>query len=109
MNGFEDLQKVGRDGMDRAVQSFSAFGRGWQALATDTAGYSKQAFEDGAAHLEKLIAVNSPDVAVAAQLEFLQASSAKAIEQAARFGDLSFGLLKDAAKPFEGFAPTTVK
>ena len=109
MNGFEDLQKVGREGMDRAVQSLSAFGQGWQALANEMAGYSRQAIEDGAAHLEKLTGVNSVDVAVEAQMEFLKVSSAKAIEQAARFGDLSLGLLKDAARPFEGFVPTTSK
>ena len=109
MNGFDDVQKVGREGMDRAVQSFSALGRGWQALASEMAGYSKQAVEDGAAHFEKLIGVNSLDVAVEAQVEFLKTSSAKAIEQAARFGDLSLGVLKDAARPFEGFVPTTSK
>ena len=109
INGFEDVQKAGRENMDRAVQSFSALSRGWQVLASETAGYSKQALEDGAAHFERLLGVKSLDVAVQAQSEFLKASYEKAAGQATRLSEIYLDVVKDAAKPFEGLVPTAAK
>ena len=109
INGFEDVQRVGRESMERAAQSFSALSRGWQALASETAGFPKQALEDGTAHLEKLLGVKSLDVAVQAQSEFIKASYEKAVGQAARFGELYVDAVKDAAKPFEGLVPVSGK
>ena len=104
--GFDDVQKVGRDGMNRATESFTALSRGWQTLATETAGYSRQSFEDGAAHLEKLLSAKSFDGAVQAQTEFAKTSYERAVGQAARFGEIYLDLVRDAVKPFEGFVPT---
>jgi len=105
INGFEDAQKAGRESVNRAMQSFSALSKGWQTMATETAGFSKQSLEDGAAHFEKLLGVKSFDVAVAAQTDFMKASYEKAVGQAARFGELYLDLVKDVVKPFEGFVP----
>ena len=109
INGFEDVQKVGRENLERAARSFSALSSGWQALASETAGYSKQALEDGAAHFEKLLGVKSLDGAVQAQSEFLKSSYEKAIGQATRFGELYVDAVKHAAKPFEGLVPMAGK
>ena len=109
MNGFEDFQKVGQESMSRAMESFGALSRGWQTIANETAGYSKQALEAGAAHVEKLVGAKSIDVAVAAQTDFLRASYEQAMGQATRFGELYMSLAKDAAKPFEGIVPTFTK
>ena len=78
-------------------------------LASETAGYSKQALEDGAAHFEKLLGVKSLDGAVQAQSEFLKSSYEKAIGQATRFGELYVDAVKHAAKPFEGLVPMAGK
>ncbi len=109
MNGFEDVQKAGREGMTRAMESFGALSRGWQALASETAGYSKKSFEEGAAHFEKLMGAKSIDVAFEAQSEFVRSSYEKAVGQAARFGELYMGLMKDVTKPFEDFVPSVKK
>jgi phasin family protein len=109
INGFEDVQKAGRDGINRAMQSFSALSQGWQTLATETAGFSKQSLEDSAAHFEKLLGVKSFDVAVTAQTDFVKASYERAVGQAARFGELYLDLVKEAVKPFEGFVPVAGK
>jgi phasin family protein len=109
INGFEDVQKAGRVGINRALESFGAFSRGWQALAGETAGYTKQSFEDGAAHIEKLLGVKSLEVAVEAQTDFVRASYERAVGQAARFGELYVDVLREAVKPFEGYAPTAKK
>ena len=106
INDFDSVQKIGREGMNRALQSFSAVSKGWQTLASETAGFSKQSLEDGAAHVEKLLGAKSLDVAVAAQTDFVKASYEKAVGQAARFGELYLDLVKDAAKPFEDLVAT---
>ena len=109
MNGLEDAQKAGREGMSRAMESFGALSRSWQALASETAGFSKKSFEDSAAHVEKLLGAKSIDVAFEAQSEFVRSSYEKAVGQAARFGELYMDLVKDVTKPFEGFVPSVKK
>lgn len=109
INGFDDVQKFGRDSVNRALESFGALSRGWQTLATETAGYSKQSFEDGAAHVEKLFGAKSIDVAFEAQSNFLRSSYEKAVGQAARYGELYLDLVKDVAKPFEDVVPAAKK
>ena len=67
INGFEDVQKAGQDNMNRALETFGALSRGWQTLASETAGFSKKSFEDSAAHMEKILGAKSIDVAFEAQ------------------------------------------
>ncbi len=109
MNGFEDVQKVGREGMTRAMESFGALSRGWQTLASETAGFSKQSFEASAAHVEKLLGAKSIDVAFEAQSEFVRSAYENAVGQAARFGELYMDMVKGATKPFEDFVPSVKK
>jgi len=109
INGFEDFQKAGREGMTKAIESFGAVSKSWQTLASETAGFSKASFEEGAAHLEKLLGAKSVDVAFEAQTDYLRASYEKAVGQAARFGELYMDLVKEATKPFEGFVPAAKK
>jgi hypothetical protein len=109
INGFEDAQKTSRESMARAMESFGAWSRGLQTMASETAGYSKKSFEDGAAHMEKMLGAKSIDVAFEAQSEFLRSAYEKAVGQAARMGELYLDLMKDATKPFEDFVPTAKK
>ena len=106
INNFDDAQKVGKEGMERSLESFGAVSKGLQALASETADFSKRAFEDGASHFERLIGSKSIDAAIAAQAEFLKASYETSLGQANRLGELYVGMVKDAAKPFEGLVPT---
>lgn len=109
INGFEDLQKAGQENVNRTLESFGALSRGWQTLADETANYSKTSFEAGAAHLESLLAAKSPEVAFEAQTDFVRASYEKAVGQAARFGELYLGLVKEMTKPYEAMIPTARK
>lgn len=95
--------------MSRALESFGAFSRGLQTLASESAGFSKRSFEDGAAHLEKIMGARSIDVAFEAQSDYVRSSYEKAVGQAARLGELYIDLVKETVKPFEGLVPTTKK
>ena len=55
LKGFEDFQKVGKDGFDAAVKSFGEMNKGFQAIAAEVTDYSKKAFEDGTRAFEQLI------------------------------------------------------
>jgi phasin family protein len=109
INGFEDVQKASHDSMTKALESFGAWSRGLQALATETAGYSRQSFQESAAHLEKLLGAKSVDVAFEAQTNFLRSSYEKAVGQAARIGEIYLDVVKEASKPFEDLVPTAKK
>lgn len=109
VNGFEGLQKAGQEGFSRALQSLSALSTGWQELAAQAAGFSKQSLEEGTAHVEKLLAAKSIDVAMGAQADFVKTQYEKAAAQATRFGEIYLGVVRDAVKPFEGFVPASTK
>jgi phasin family protein len=109
MNGFDDVQKAGREGMTRAMESFGALSKGLQTLASESAGFSKKSFEEGAAHFEKLLGAKSIDVAFEAQSDYVRSSYEKAVGQATRMGELYMDLMKDVVKPFEDFMPATRK
>jgi hypothetical protein len=108
-DAFDDVQRVGRDSFNRAFESFSALSRSWQSLATESVGFSKQAIEEGAAHVQKLMSAKSVDVAMQAHTEYLRSAYDHAAGQLARIGDLYLGAVRDAAKPFEGAAPIAKK
>ena len=108
-NVFDDVQKAGRDGVERTIASFGAWTKGVQALAAETADFSKRSFDDSAAHVEKLFGAKSIDSAVTAQTEFLKASYEKALGQANKLGELYVDIAKDVAKPFDGLIPALAK
>ena len=47
INGFEEIQKLGRDNVDVALKTATEVGKGFQAIASEAADYSKQSFEAG--------------------------------------------------------------
>jgi len=109
INGFDDVQKAGQANMNRALESFGALSRGWQTLADETAGFSKRAFEESAAYVEKLLGAKTPDVAFQAQSEYLRGAYETAFGQAARLGELYLDLVQDAAKHLEDIVPVAKK
>ncbi len=102
INGFEDFQKLGKENMDQAMKSFGSFSKGFQALATEMADYSKKSLEDGASTFEKLMSAKSLDKAVEIQSDYVKSSYEGFVAQATKVGELYADLAKDAYKPFEG-------
>ena len=109
INGFQDLQKLGQENVNRAVESFGALPRGWQALALDFADVSTPAFQDGAGHVEKLLGTRTVECVLEAQAQFVRASYERTVGQVTRLGEIYLGVVRDAAKPFEALVPTTSK
>jgi hypothetical protein len=102
MNGFEDMQKFGKDNLDLAVKAFGAQQKGIQAIATEVSDYSKKAIEASSATFEKLLGVKTLDKAVEIQSEFAKTAYEGYVAHATKVGELVADLTKEAFKPVEG-------
>ena len=103
----DQMNKFGQDSMDMALNSFGAWTKNVQAIASEVADYSKKAFEDSAAAWEKLIGAKSVEKAMEVQNEYLKSSYEDFIAQSTKLGELYVDLAKEAYKPFEGMLAKT--
>ena len=101
VKNFEDLQQVGKDNMDQALKCWGAVSKSTQAIAVEMADYSKKAFEDGTAAVEKLFGVKSLDKAIEVQTEYAKSAYEGFVAEAAKIGELYADLAKETYKPFE--------
>jgi hypothetical protein len=98
---FDDIQKYGKEQFDAATAATTSFAKTLQAIATETADYSKKSFESGTAFMEKLLGAKSYDSAIQIQSEYWKNSYAGFIAQATKLGELYSNLAKEAFKPIE--------
>ena len=103
----DQMNKFGQDSMDMALNSFGAWTKNAQAIASEVADYSKKAFEDSAAAWEKLIGAKSLEKALEVQNQYLKSSYEDFIAQSTKLGELYVDLAKEAYKPLEGMLAKT--
>jgi len=101
VKNFEDLQQVSKESMDSAMKSWGAVSKCSQAIAVEMADYSKKAFEDSTAALEKLFGVKSLDKAIEVQTEYAKTAYEGFVAEASKLGGLCADLAKETYKPFE--------
>jgi hypothetical protein len=102
LKNFEDIQKFGKDNVDTCMKQFGSVSKGWQAIATEFADYSKKSFEDGSAALEKLFGAKSLEKAIEVQSEYAKTTYEGFVAQATKLGELYTDLAKETYKPYEG-------
>ena len=102
LKNFEDFQKLGKDNVDVAMKQLGTVSKGWQAIATEVADYSKKSFEDGSAALEKLLGAKSLEKAIEVQSEYAKTTYEGFVAQATKLGELYTDLAKETYKPYEG-------
>jgi hypothetical protein len=105
VKNFEDLQQVSKENMDSALKCWGALSKGGQAIAVEMADYSKKAFEEGTAALEKLFGVKSFDKAIEVQTEYAKSAYEGFVAEATKLGELYSDLAKESYKPFESMMP----
>lgn len=98
---FEEIQKLGKDNADLALQSFSAVQKSAQAIAVEVADYSKKSFEEGTAAFEKLLGAKSLDKAIEVQTAYFKTAYEGFVAEASKLGTLYTDLAKETYKPFE--------
>ncbi len=101
MQGFEEFQKVGKDGFDAAVRSFGEMNKGFQAIAAEVTDYSKKAFEDSTRAFEQLMGAKSIEQAVEIQSSYAKKAYDTYVAEMSKLGEMYAGLAKDAYKPVE--------
>ena len=107
---FDEFQKFGSDGMDVMLRQFGVLSKGAQAIASEVADYSKEAFENTAAATEKLFSAKSLEKAIEVQSDFLKTSYEGFVARSSKFSELYVDLAKETYKPLEGyFAKTGAK
>jgi hypothetical protein len=98
---YEDFQKFGKQGMDAALKNFGTMSKGFQAIATEVADFSKKQFEASSAAFEKLVGVKTLDKAVEVQADFAKQSFEGLVAHSTKVGQLVSDLAKEAVKPVE--------
>jgi hypothetical protein len=107
LKNFDDIQKYGKDNMDATMKAWGLVSKNVQAIAAETADYSKKSFEEGSAALEKLLGAKSLDKAIEIQTSYAKSAYEGFVAQATKMGELYAGLAKETYKPFESFASKT--
>jgi phasin family protein len=97
----EDMQKLGKDSMDMAMNSFGTLSKSAQALAVEIVDYSKKSIEGSAAAWEKLMGAKSVEKAMQVQSEYLKSSYEDFVAEMTKLGELYVNLAKETYKPFE--------
>jgi hypothetical protein len=103
LKNFDELQKFGSDGMDVVLKQFGAVSKGFQAIATEVADYSKQSFEATAAAAEKLVGAKSLETAVEVQSAFVKTAYEGFVARSGKLSTLYAELAKETYKPLEGY------
>jgi hypothetical protein len=103
VKNIEDVQKLGKDNMDAAMNSMGAVSKSLQAIAVEMADYSKKSFEQGAAAAEKLVGAKSIEKAMEVQADYAKTAYEGLVSQSAKFNGLYADLAQITIKPFEGF------
>ena len=101
MKSFEEFQSFGKDGLEAYVASSTAVTKGFQAMAQETAEFSRKSFEKGTAAFEKLTAAKSVEKALEAQQAFAKESYDALVAQMTKLNELYVTTAKEAFKPFE--------
>jgi phasin family protein len=101
MFNFEDANKKSKETIDTMLKSYAALTKAFQAIATEAADYSKKAFEDSVAHVEKISTVKSVEAAFELQTKYVKSAYEGYITEVTKIGEMYADLAKDAYKPYE--------
>jgi hypothetical protein len=99
--GFESIQTFSKDQTDAVLKSANAVGRGFQAIATEAADYSKRTIDAGTNALERMIGAGSLDKAVEVQSDYVRTAYEGYVGQVAKVGEIFTDMAKGAYEPYE--------
>ena len=97
-----DMQKISREAMDAAMQSYGALSSGLQSATVELTDYAKRSYETGSKTAESLMGVRSIESAVQIQGDFMRSSYQGLVAQATKMGELVTSTAKQTMAPVEG-------
>lgn len=106
---FEDTNLYGKEAMDALLKSYSTATKGFQAIASETAEYSKKAYEANVAHMEALMSVKSLDAAIELNTSFAKSSVEGYLAELNKLGELYSDIAKQSYVPAQAAATKAVE
>ena len=103
LKNFDDVQKYGKDNMDATMKAWGQVSKGVQAIAAETADYSKKSFEEGTLAFGQLLGAKSVEKAIELQQVYFKNAYEGFVTQATKIGALYADLVKETCRPFEGY------
>ena len=101
---FDDANIYGKDAMDTLLKSYSAATKGFQAIASETAEYSKKAYEANVAHMEALMSVRSVEAAIELNTSFAKTAVEGYLSELNKLGELYSDIAKQTYEPAKAAA-----
>lgn len=105
LKNFADMQKYGKDHVDSTMKAWGQVSKGVQAIAAETADYSKKSLEEGSAVLEKLLGAKTLEKAIEIQTAYAKTAYEGFVAQATKMGEIYLNLANETFKSFENFVP----
>jgi hypothetical protein len=106
---FDDANLYGKDTMDTLLKSYSAATKGFQAIASETAEYSKKAYEANVAHMEALMSVKSMEAAIELNTAFAKSAVEGYLAELNKLGELYSDIAKQTYEPAKTVATKAVE
>lgn len=100
MFNFDEASQKSKETMDAVLKNYAAVTKGFQAIATEAADFSKKSFEDSVAHVEKLAGVRSVEAAVELQTSFVKSSFERFVAEANKMSEMYADVAKTAYAPY---------
>lgn len=103
MKNLDDMQKVGKNSMDVAMNSFGEVTKNAQAIAVEMADYSKRSFETSTQAFEQMLGAKSIDKVLEIQTSYAKTAYESFLAEANKMSELYADFAKQAYKPYEGY------
>jgi hypothetical protein len=97
----EEYQRLSKDRVSAAVSSFGEVNKGFQAIASELADYSKKTFEDGIRAWEQLLGAKSVDRAFEIQSDYAKKAYDEHVAEVSKLSGMYVSLARKAYKPVE--------
>ena len=93
---FDDANLYGKEAMDSVLRSYSTAAKGLQAIASETADYSKRAYEANVSHLEQLMSVRNLEAAVELNTSFAKSAVEGYLAELNKLGEMYSDIARQA-------------
>lgn len=101
---FDDANLYGKDTIDTLLKSYSAATKGFQAIAAETAEYSKKAYEANVAHVEALMSVKSIEAVIELNTSFAKTAVEGYLAELNKLGEMYSDIAKQTYEPAKAAA-----
>jgi hypothetical protein len=106
---FEDTNLYGKEAMDSVLKSYSTATKGLQAIASETAEYSKKAYEANVAHVEALMSVKSFEAVIELNTSFAKTMIEGYLSELNKLGEMYSDIAKQSYAPAQAAASKTTE